>query len=372
MFTPFPEIKKNFGFGAMRLPMKDDTIDHEYFTQMVDTFMESGFNYFDTAHCYHGGFSEIALRECLTKRYPRESFLLTNKLTENYFQTQEDIRPFFESQLNDCGVEYFDFYLLHAQHSGNYPKYQQTKAYETVMELKREGKIRHVGFSFHDNAECLDKILTDHPEVEVVQLQFNYLDYEDDRVQGRLCYEVCCKHQKPVIVMEPVRGGRLVNIPERAKDVFTSVGSGSVASFALRYAASFDNIFMVLSGMSNMEQVLDNVATFQNFKPLNEEEFAACYKVTDILRRRDIVPCTACRYCTDECPAKINIPTLFDILNQERRERSPANTEAYIAATQTSGQASDCLACGLCERSCPQHLKIRELLGEVKKTFEKE
>ncbi len=372
MSHPYSEIKKNFGFGAMRLPMKDDKIDHALFSEMIDAFIAAGFNYFDTAHCYHGGFSEIALRECLTKRYPRESYVLTNKLTENYFNSTEDIRPFFESQLRDCGVDYFDFYLLHAQNRGNYPKYQATKAYETVMELKKEGKIRHVGFSFHDSAEMLDTILNDHPEVEVVQLQFNYLDYEDNSVQARLCYEVCCKHQKPVIVMEPVRGGRLVNIPERAKDVFAALGGGSVASYAIRYAASFDNIFMVLSGMSNMEQVLDNISTMKHFVPLNEKEFEACYKVTDILRSRDTVPCTACRYCTDECPASIDIPTLFDILNSERRESSPANKEAYGKATENTGKASGCLGCGLCEHSCPQHLKIRELLTEVKKAFEKE
>ncbi len=368
----FPNVKKNFGFGCMRLPMKDNKIDHAAFSEMVDAFMEAGFNYFDTAHCYHSGFSEIALRECLTKRYPRESYILTNKLTENYFNTNEDIRPFFESQLADCGVEYFDFYLMHAQNRGNYPKYQKTKAYETAMELKREGKIRYVGLSFHDSAEMLDKILTDHPDMDAVQIQFNYLDYEDGGVQSRLCYEVCVKHNKPVIVMEPVRGGRLVNLPERAKDIWNAFGSTSYAGFALRFAASFDNIFMVLSGMSNMEQVQDNIATMGDFRPFTEAEFEAAAKVTDILKSRDLVPCTACRYCTDECPASIDIPALFACLNDERREKNPQNAEAYAAATEGKGKASDCIKCGRCEHSCPQHLKIRELLTEVKKTFEKE
>ena len=371
MNTQFPGVKKNFGFGCMRLPMKDNKIDCEAFSAMVDAFLEAGFNYFDTAHGYHGGLSELALRECLTSRYPRERYILTDKLTENYFEKTEDIRPFFESQLAACGVEYFDFYLMHAQNRGNYPKYQKTRAYETAFELKAEGKIRHVGLSFHDSAETLDRILTDHPGVEAVQLQFNYLDYEDRSVQSRLCYEVCVKHDKPVIVMEPVRGGRLVNLPGRALALFDELGGGSPASYALRFAASFDKVFMVLSGMSSLEQVQDNTATMGDFRPFGKAEFEAVAKVADILCEREIIPCTACRYCTDSCPASIDIPTLFSCLNEERKAKSPANAEAYAAATAGRGKASDCIRCGLCESSCPQHLKIRELLTEVKKTFEK-
>ncbi len=208
---------RNFGFGCMRLPMNGDEVDYKEFSQMVDTFLEEGFHYFDTAHGYLDGKSETALRECLTKRYPRERYLLTNKLTTNFFNKEEEIRPFFESQLKACGVDYFDYYLMHAQNAEVYKKYKNCRAYEAAQELKAEGRVRHVGISFHDKAEVLDMILTEHPEIEAVQIQFNYVDYEDAGIQSRLCYEVCRKHNKPVIVMEPVKGGNLVNLPEEAK-----------------------------------------------------------------------------------------------------------------------------------------------------------
>lgn len=206
-------IRKNFGFGCMRLPMDGENVNIPETKQMVDAFLDAGFNYFDTAHGYLQGKSETALRECLTSRYPRERYILTDKLTANFFKTEADIRPFFESQLAACGVEYFDFYLMHAQGAGNYPHFRECHAYETAFRLKAEGKVRHVGISFHDTAEVLEQILTDYPDIEVVQIQFNYLDYDDPAVQSRRCYEVCRKHGKPVIVMEPVKGGNLVNLP---------------------------------------------------------------------------------------------------------------------------------------------------------------
>ena len=209
-------IKKNFGFGCMRLPMIGEEVDIEQTKQMVDAFLDAGFNYFDTAHGYIQGKSEKALKTCLTSRYPREKYILTDKLTANYFKTEADIRPFFESQLEICGVEYFDFYLMHAQGLVNYDHFKECRAYETAFALKKEGKIRHVGISFHDRAEVLERILTEYPEIEVVQIQFNYVDYDDPAVQSRKCYEVCRKFNKPVIVMEPVKGGNLVNLPDDA------------------------------------------------------------------------------------------------------------------------------------------------------------
>ena len=217
------KVKKKLAFGCMRLPMKDGKVDEQQFCRMADRFIEEGFNYFDTAHGYLDGQSETAIRACLTSRYPREAYLLTNKLTDCFFKTQEDIRPFFENQLKWCGVEYFDFYLMHAQNAGNYEQFKRCKAYETAFELKAEGKVRHVGISFHDTAEVLEQILTDYPEIEVVQIQFNYLDYDDPAVQGRKVYEVCRKHHKPVLVMEPVKGGNLVNLPEDAKEVLNNL-----------------------------------------------------------------------------------------------------------------------------------------------------
>ncbi|MEI3088451.1 MAG: aldo/keto reductase [Oscillospiraceae bacterium] len=232
-------IKKNFGFGFMRLPMQGEEVDIPETTKMVDAFLGAGFNYFDTAHGYLQGKSELALRECLTSRYPRDRYVLTDKLTANFFKTEADIRPFFQSQLDACGVEYFDFYLMHAQGLTNYDHFKACRAYETALELKREGKIRHFGISFHDRAEVLEQILGEYPEIEVVQIQFNYLDYEDPAVQSRKCYEVCVRHGKPVIVMEPVKGGKLVDLPEEARAVLDGMHGGSPASYAIRFAAGF-------------------------------------------------------------------------------------------------------------------------------------
>ena len=234
----FPEIKGNFGFGCMRLPMKDGEVDRDEFIRMADAFIDAGFNYFDTAHGYIGGRSETAIRECVAERYSRDRFLLTNKLSSPYFNSREEIRPFFESQLEACGVSYFDFYLMHAQERGNYRKYKELKAYETAYSFKEEGLIRHFGISFHDKAEVLDMILTEHPEIEAVQIQFNYVDCDDSAVQSLKVYEVCRRHGKPVIVMEPVKGGSLVNLPPAADNVFRSLGGGSNASYALRYAGA--------------------------------------------------------------------------------------------------------------------------------------
>lgn len=251
----FEEVKKRFGFGCMRLPMKGGEVDTVEVSKMVDTFIENGFNYFDTAHGYLAGKSETALRECLTKRYSREQYILTDKLTEPYFNKQEDIRPFFESQLAACGVEYFDFYLMHAQSEEIFAKFKACKAYETVLQLKEEGKIKHFGISFHDKAAVLEQILKEYPQIEVVQIQFNYLDYENPSVESKKCYEICQKYEKPVIVMEPVKGGSLVNLPKEAQAVFDELqaeNKASNASYAIRFAAGFEGMMMVLSGMGSM------------------------------------------------------------------------------------------------------------------------
>ena len=370
----FPEIHGNFGFGCMRLPMKNGEVDHELFCQMADTFIDAGFNYFDTAHGYIGGKSEIAIRECVVKRYPREKFLLTNKLTTPYFNKQEDIRPFFEQQLQWCGVDYFDFYLMHAQDKNNYQKYKRCKAYETCYALKQEGLIRHFGISFHDKADVLDMILTEHPEIEIVQIQFNYVDYEDASVESRKVYEICEKHGKPVIVMEPVKGGSLVNLPADADKILRDLKGGSNASYAIRFAASFPNMAMVLSGMSDMSQMQDNVGAMKDFKPLDETEMAAVQNVCDIFRSLNLIPCTSCRYCIEEneCPKGIRIPDLFSALNAHEAFHN-WNTGYYYNNIITGGghgNASDCIKCGKCEKVCPQHLPIRNLLKDVAKTFE--
>ena len=370
----FPEIHGNFGFGCMRLPMKNGQVDYDEFCRMADAFLDAGFNYFDTAHGYIGGKSETAIRDCVAKRYPRESFLLTDKLTDPYFKKQEDIRPFFEKQLAWCGVDYFDFYLMHAQDRNNYQKFTRCRAYETARQLKQEGKIRHFGISFHDKAEVLDRILTEHPEIEIVQIQFNYVDYEDASVESRRVYEVCEKHGKPVIVMEPVKGGSLVNLPAEADRILRDLHGGSNASYAIRFAASFPNMAMVLSGMSNLTQMEDNLSAMRDFRPLNETELEAVRRVCDIFRGLNLVPCTSCRYCVEEneCPRGIRIPDMFASLNAHEAFHN-WNTGYYydsVLTDDTHGKASACIKCGKCERVCPQHLPIRKLLETVAKTFE--
>lgn len=350
---------KNFGFGLMRLPMLGEEIDLPQVIKMVDRFMEEGFTYFDTARPYIRGKSEIAIREALVKRYPRESFVLADKLSGLFFEKEEEIRPLFESQLETCGVNYFDYYLMHAQGRNNYQKFCDTHAYEIGAELKAEGKIKNIGFSFHDSAEFLDKILTEKPFVDFVQIQFNYADYDDEENQSAACLEVCRKHNKPVIVMEPVRGGGLVNLPENAKEIFESTGK-SCASYAIRYVASFEGIFMVLSGMSSLAQLEDNIAFMRDFEPLSEEEFALVARVKKILDGIDLIPCTDCKYCMDVCPNNIKIPTVFSLINEARKFGTKC---LWVPNLKDNGPAN-CIKCGKCEKACPQHIHIREHLQE--------
>ncbi len=366
------KVKKNFGFGCMRLPMVDGHVDNAHFCRMVDTFLENGFNYFDTAHGYLDGKSEVALRECLTSRHPRESYVLTNKLTGYLFKRNEDIRPFFYYQLEQCGVDYFDYYLMHAQDKNTYAHFKACGAYETALELKAEGRIRHFGISFHDTAEMLEQILTEYPQIEVVQLQFNYVDYEDPSVQGQKCYEVCRRFGKPVIVMEPVKGGSLVNLPQQAQEILNNLGGGSNASYAIRFAASFEGVMMVLSGMGNMDMLWDNISFMKDFKPLEEREWLALDQVCRIFRAQGLIPCTACRYCTTHCPKGIAIPELFACMNAKKHFHN-WNADYYYndVHTHQGTRASDCIKCGRCEAVCPQHLPIRDLLVEVAAEFGK-
>lgn len=367
----YPEVHKKLGFGCMRLPMSNEEVDTVEMKKMVDLFLERGFNYFDTAHGYVGGMSEPSLKECLTSRYPREKYILTDKLSTHHFNKEEEIRPLFESQLEACGVDYFDFYLMHAQDENIFAKFERCNAYKVACGFKAEGKIRHFGISFHDRAEVLEKILKAYPEIEVVQIQFNYVDYEDPSVESRKVYEVCEKYGKPVIVMEPIKGGSLLNLPDEAQKLYDDLGGGSNASYAIRFAAGFDNIMMVLSGMSSLEDMEDNTSYMQEFKPLDSREMEAVEKVVEIFKAQDLIPCTACRYCMEECPKGISIPDLFALMNAKKRFGN-WNTDYYYNNIHTGEgrKASDCLKCGKCERICPQHLNIRELLENVAAEFE--
>lgn len=371
---------KKLGFGFMRLPLLNPSdaskIDYEAVCEMVDKYMSAGFNYFDTAAPYHGGkHSEAAVRECVVKRYPRESFTVTDKLSFFMVDKAEELEEFFESQLSECGLEYFDYYLLHAMNKEYLELAERIGAFDFVEEKKAQGKIRHVGFSFHDSAEVLDEMLTRHPEMEYVQLQINYIDWEDSEVQSRKCYEVCEKHNKPVIVMEPVKGGLLAEVlPECEKLLKEAAPDMSAASWALRFASSLPNVVMVLSGMSNSEQADDNISFMKDFKPLTDAEKQLVMRVGDIIRSKESIACTACRYCVDGCPKKIPIPDYFKLMNNIGKfgERQiPSAKSSYASRIKDgAGKASECVKCYSCEEHCPQRLPITEYLENVASALE--
>ena len=372
--------EKKLGFGLMRLPLLDKTdstsIDLEQAKKMVDLFIERGFTYFDTAWMYHKYASETAAREVLTSRYPRESFTLATKLHAEFFETFEDRDRIFNEQLRKTGAGYFDYYLLHGVEGRMLPKYEKYDCFNWLLEKKKQGLVRHVGLSYHDSPELLDEILTRHPEMEFVQLQINYLDWESQWIQSRGCYEVATKHGKPVIVMEPVKGGTLANVPEEVTKLFKSYDeSRSIPSWAIRFVASLPNVMVVLSGMSSMEQIEDNTGYMQDFVPLTEEERQLCLKAADIINSQTAVPCTACHYCTDGCPMQICIPEYFSLYNEDMRENLEEkgwtiSFTNYEMLTENHGKASDCLQCGQCEGVCPQHLHIIDYLKDVAEHFE--
>lgn len=364
----FDEVKKKLGFGCMRFPLlADGEIDLEQVIRMTDLFLASGFNYFDTAHGYLDKRSETTLRKALTSRHPRSAYILADKLSGSFFSKNEDIEPLFMSQLEACGVDYFDYYLMHAQSSNNYGHYQECRAYETAAGLKERGFIRHLGISFHDSPGFLEKILSDHPEVEFVQLQINYLDWEDEKIQSGKCYEVCLRHNKPVIVMEPVKGGMLSSLLPEAEKEFKALDDASAASHAIRFAASLDNVALVLSGMSDMAQMEDNIRTMSDFRPVDDNELEAIKKVVSVIRKEGGIACTSCRYCTEVCPKNIPIPEIFALMNAESTNRTPS--KGYGEITEGKSSASACIRCGRCEKACPQKLPVRSHLARAAERY---
>lgn len=366
---------KKLGFGCMRFPLFDaedpTSIDKEQVKKMFDMFLNRGFIYVDTAYPYHSGESEKAVKECLTDRYDRDSFKLATKLPTFNLTCEEDCPKYFNEQLEKTGAGYFDFYLIHCLNERLYKVAKECKAFEYVSRMKEEGKIKEMGFSFHDSPELLDEILNDHPEVDFVQLQINFLDWEDDNVQSKGCYEVARKHGKEIVIMEPIKGGKLVDIDQKVKDKLAEVDpNATVPALALRFAASLPGVRMVLSGMSSLEQLDENTVTLDDFTPMSEKEVETMLEAAKMIREATAIACTGCSYCTDGCPMHIAIPKYFDLYNKRCRDLSKGKSADYDKLTEEFGPASTCIGCGQCESMCPQHLPIIETLVKVADSFE--
>ncbi|MBO5152201.1 MAG: aldo/keto reductase [Methanobrevibacter sp.] len=371
---------KKLAFGMMRLPKLDEnddsTVDFEQVNKMADLFLEKDFIYFDTAYPYHMGNSEVAFRKAVVERYPRDSYVVADKLPLFIITSEDQLEPIFSEQLERTGLDYFDYYLLHNVSGFSEAGFLDVDSFAFANKKKEEGKIKHLGLSTHANAEYLDNILTLHPEMEFVLLQINYLDWENDGVESRKCWEVACKHNKPVLVMEPLKGGFLADVPPEAEKLMKDYNpDASVVSWALRFVASLDNVCMVLTGASSYDQLEQNIEDFENFTPLNDEEYEILDKVREIINSNISVECTKCKYCLDACPEEINIPKLFDLYNNEKIQDLgdwTAVGNAYVNYSKLPGVglASDCIECGMCVEECPQHIDIPEVMKDVAKTFE--
>lgn len=371
---------EKLGFGCMRLPVVDQNdkanVDMNMFGQMVDTFLECGFTYFDTAYMYNGFKSEIAVREALVKHHPRDAFTVADKLPTMLLKVEGDQERIFNEQLEKCGVDFFDHYLLHNLNVSHYQVVQEFESFDFIQTKKDEGRIRNIGFSYHDNAKLLDEILNAHPEIDFVQLQINYLDWENESIQSRKCYEAARKHGKSIVVMEPVKGGTLAQVPTSVGEMFEKHRPGvSPASWAIRFAASLDGVMTVLSGMSNMDQVLENTRFMQEFEPFSNKEYSIVRKAAEIINESVAIPCTACRYCVDDCPKNIPIPDYFALYNADKQALDtgfpvPVHSVYYSNLAKTYGKASDCIVCKKCESLCPQHIAIAESMQLVAATFE--
>ncbi|MBO4425691.1 MAG: aldo/keto reductase [Clostridiales bacterium] len=363
------------GFGLMRLPEKDGKIDFEQVSKMADIYMAAGFNYFDTAYVYHSGNSEKVVKKAIVERYPRDTFTIATKLPAWFIHSFEDRDKVFEEQLDRCGVDYFDFYLLHSLEDGNnYDTYEKYDCFNWGIKKREEGKIKHFGFSFHGTPELLVQVLDKHPEIEFVQIQLNYADWDNKIVHSGELYEILRDRQIPMIIMEPAKGGKLANLDDECKEILQAIRPDkSVASWAFRYVGSLPGIATILSGMSTPEQMEDNMKTFTDFEPLSEEELGAIDKIKEILDRVELAGCTACKYCVEGCPMGIAIPDVISAVNTKRKFPGDMRPQFfYNGLVDRYSHASDCIACGQCEGVCPQHLPIISLMQEAVEKFETE
>lgn len=366
---------KNLGFGLMRLPLtkktvRSEKIDKVQSAEMIKAYLDAGYNYFDTAYMYHGGKSEAAAGELICSVYDRSSFLLASKMPVGMLITKSDTSRIFRHQMKRCQTEYFDYYLLHCLNSKNFRRAEKLGVFDYLQKKKEEGKIRRLGFSFHDTADVLDEILTAHPEMEFVQLQINYLDWLDAKVQSKLCYEVARKHNKDIIVMEPVKGGQLAKLPDDAEKLLRELdANASPASFAIRFAASLDGVINVLSGMSDMTQLQDNISYMgDSFVPVSEKEKEVLFRIAEMLSDARLIPCTACNYCTEACPKKLPIADAFALYN--RNIKGDRKTKKEYTALDETAHFSECLDCKKCESACPQKIEITKKLRMVKDRFD--
>lgn len=366
------------GFGMMRLPLKDPedktSIDYEVLNKMVDKYMGSGYDYFDTAYMYHDNVGEIAARKSVVERYPRDKFRLATKMPLMMLSKAEDHERIFNEQLQKCGVEYFDNYLLHNVCSEFIGTAERLGTFDFLRQKRSEGKIRKLGFSFHDRSDLLDKVLTENPDMDFVQLQINYLDWDDPSIDSRRCLEVARKHNVPVIVMEPVKGGLLANVSYDVREMFSGIEPDlSPATWAIRFAAVQDGVETVLSGMSEMAQLEENIRCLDGFEGFDDVHSKAIQDAIGIINSTVAIPCTACRYCMKSCPKDIQIADYFALYNKEKAnppEGFSLQKLYYGNISKAHGKASDCIGCGKCEKNCPQHLKIVELLKDVGALFE--
>ena len=360
------------GFGLMRLPTKDDEIDHEHVCRMVDAYMEAGLTYFDTAYVYHHGLSEVEAKSALVERYPRESFTLATKLPAWEIKCKDDRDRLFNEQLERTGAGYFDFYLLHSIEDGNISIYEENDCFNWALDKKEKGLIKHFGFSFHGSPELLTRLVDKHPEIEFVQIQLNYADWNNPVVRSGELYEILSSRNIPMVIMEPIKGGSLASLKPELEEKLKAVRPDmSIASWALRYVASLPGIMTILSGMSTYDQMVDNIKTFTDFEPLSDKEKEVLEEVRDTMLDIELIGCTACRYCTDGCPMSIPIPDVFRAMNTIKLYNETFRPKSfYRSATRNGGKASDCITCGQCEGVCPQHLPIIELLKEASKELD--